>query len=44
MKLSDLLLSIFIVSVFVGLYVANVLAIGKKMFKIIGHYIVAVLW
>ena len=30
MKLSDLLLSIFIVSVFVGLYVANVLAIGKK--------------
>lgn len=30
MKLSDLLLSIFIVSVFVGLYIANVLAIGKK--------------
>ena len=30
MKLSDLLLSIFIVSVFIGLYVANILAIGKK--------------
>jgi hypothetical protein len=30
MKLSDLLLSIFIVAVFIGLYVANVLAIGKK--------------
>lgn len=30
MKLSDLLSSIFIVAVFIGLYVANVLAIGKK--------------
>ena len=30
MKLSDLLLSIFIVIVFIGLYVANILAIGKK--------------
>ena len=30
MKLSDLLLTIFIIAIFVILYVANVLAIGKK--------------
>ena len=30
MKTSDLLNSIFIIAVFIGLYVANILAIGKK--------------
>ena len=30
MKTSDLLNSIFIIAVFIGLYIANILAIGKK--------------
>lgn len=30
MKTSDLILSLFIIAVFIGLYVTNILAIGKK--------------
>lgn len=39
MKTSDLLNSIFIIAVFIGLYIANILAIGKKILRRTGLFI-----